>query len=156
MCTAFLRAHPRDHQRVDRNRRGIGSRTLAIEGVPHLRCSTSHLARVPALTHGANFWCASGAKVLTGPTKSEAAISRHKNQRYMKKNADRFVGGRQVRDLDFAGLGCCDLLRSQKTRAMPARAERTLAVWALDIPKKERGLMRAISTRKRAMPVKIR
>jgi hypothetical protein len=60
------------HQRVDRNRRGIGSRTLAIEGVPHLRCLKSHLARIPALTHGANFWCASGAKALTGPTKSEA------------------------------------------------------------------------------------
>ena len=39
---------------------------------------------------------------------------------------------------------------------MPARTERTLAVWALDMAKNERGLMRTISTRKRAMPVKIR
>src|SRR4029077_10550552 len=61
-----------------------------------------------------------------------------------------------ARDLDFAGSSCCDLLRSPKNRTMPARTERTLAVWALDIPKKERGLMRTISTRKRAMPVKIR
>ena len=61
-----------------------------------------------------------------------------------------------MRDLDFAGSGCCDLLRSQKNRSMPARTERTLAVWALDIPKKERGLIRTISTRKRAMPVKMR
>src|ERR1700739_3914418 len=57
----------------------------------------------------------------------------------------------------LAGRGvAARLFRRTKKNTTPSRTDATLAVWALDMPRKERGLMRTVSTRKRAMPVKTR
>ena len=52
--------------------------------------------------------------------------------------------------------GRLGVFSSQNQRTIPTIIDATLAVCALDIPKKDRGLMRMNSTRKRAAPVSTR